>query len=143
MALTIKVIIELGHGVNNQNDGKRKKISYVFHRCMYITLHSQHAYRLFSLARAFESGPPGPKRVPHGRPVKQTNKQTYLYERNYVVTCSIFKLLVTVDRVYYHDDEFLERTSHHTVVFPSQSRVTSTPFWYNLSFQHILSTHIS
>ncbi len=24
----------------------------------------------------FESGPPGPKRVPHGRPVKQTNKQT-------------------------------------------------------------------
>ncbi len=22
-----------------------------------------------------ESGPPGPKRVPHGRPVKQTNKQ--------------------------------------------------------------------
>ncbi len=25
-----------------------------------------------------ESGPPGPKRVPHGRPVKQTNKQKKL-----------------------------------------------------------------
>ncbi len=27
-----------------------------------------------------ESGPPGPKRVPHGRPVKQTNKQTKTQE---------------------------------------------------------------
>ena len=42
------------------------------------------------------SGPPEPKRVPHGRPVKQTNKQTwglkitflfYVYF-NYLVVCA-------------------------------------------------------
>ncbi len=39
---------------------------------------SQHAYIGFLawLERLLESGPPGPKRVPYGRPVKQTNKQT-------------------------------------------------------------------
>ncbi len=38
----------------------------------------QHAYIGFLalLELLLESGPPGPKRVPHGRPVKQTNKRT-------------------------------------------------------------------
>ncbi len=40
--------------------------------------YSKHAYIGFLawLKLLLESGPPGPKRVPHGQPVKQTNKQT-------------------------------------------------------------------
>ncbi len=40
------------------------------------SFHSQHAYISFLawLELLLESGPPGPKRILHGRPVKQTNK---------------------------------------------------------------------
>ena len=51
----------------------------------YTTLNSQHAYVGFLawLELLLDSDPLGPKRVPHGRPVKQTNKQT----NNEVVHC--------------------------------------------------------
>ncbi len=43
---------------------------------MYQNNCSQHIGFLAWLELLLESGPSGPKRVPHRRPVKQTNKQT-------------------------------------------------------------------